>query len=51
MILIAIIIGYVFLSLMMGYIGTKNKVGFYDAFFSSLLLTPILGALLIWNEN
>jgi hypothetical protein len=51
MVLAIISISWIALSLLMGYIGLKRKVGFYDAFFSSLLLSPILGAVLIFNDN
>ena len=51
MVVILIIISWILLSLLLGYIGTKRKVGFYDPFFASLILSPIIGAFMVYRGN
>jgi len=38
---------YVLLSLIIAYLGRKYRFGFWGYFFSSLLLTPIVGCFLL----
>ena len=40
-------IWYFILSLLVGFLGGKRKLGFWGYFFASLLLTPIMGILLV----
>ena len=37
----------IFLSLIIGYLGRKRRIGFWGLTFGSLLLTPIVGLLLL----
>src|SRR5262245_31391831 len=38
---------YIILCLLIGYFGKHKKFGFWGHFFCSLLLTPVIGALLV----
>jgi len=42
-----IILLAVLLSLFIGFLGRRKKLGFWGFFFASLMLTPILGLLLL----
>lgn len=35
------------LSLVIGYLGRRKKLGFWGLFFASLILTPLIGLLLL----
>lgn len=37
----------IFLSFCIGYYGRNRKMGFWGYFFASVLLTPLIGALLV----
>lgn len=37
----------IFLSLIIGYLGRRRRIGFWGLTFGSLLLTPIVGLLLL----
>ncbi len=41
------LIWYVFFSLVIGFLGTNRKFGFWGYFFYSLLFTPFLGIILL----
>lgn len=41
------IISYIFLSLIIGLLGTNRKFGFWGYFFYSLLFTPFLGIIIL----
>jgi uncharacterized membrane protein len=38
---------YVLVSLFIGYLGKKRKMGFWGYFFGSLLFTPFIGIILL----
>jgi hypothetical protein len=38
---------YIGLSLLIGFLGVNRKMGFWGYFFSSMLLSPIMGVLLL----
>ncbi len=44
---IAIPLGYVAISFLVGYLGRNRKMGFWGYFFATLLLTPFIGVLLL----
>lgn len=48
-----VIIGgsYFFLALLIAFFGASRKFGFWGYFFASLLLTPIVGALLVISSD
>jgi hypothetical protein len=39
--------GYIFLAMLMALLGRRRKLGAWGYFFSSILLTPIIGFLLV----
>ena len=38
---------YIFLSIIIGFLGTNRKFGFWGYFFYSLLFTPFLGIIIL----
>ena len=44
MLLLALILG---MSLLVGLLGIKSRLGFWGNFFASVLLTPLVGLLLV----
>lgn len=45
--MILLVTGYVGTCVILGIIGRKRKMGGWGYFFASLILTPIIGALLV----
>ncbi|MBF0138403.1 MAG: hypothetical protein H7833_00845 [Magnetococcus sp. DMHC-1] len=45
--MVAIVLSGIGLSLLIGYLGRKKKMGFWGYFFGSILLTPIIGVILL----
>lgn len=45
------ILYYVLICLIIGLLGMNRKLGFWGYFFTSLLLTPILGILLLFASD
>jgi hypothetical protein len=45
--MIQLYILYILISLLVAWVGQNRKLGFWGYFFASLLLTPLLGALLV----
>lgn len=46
MVLIVPVIGWIFFSFIVGFLGIGRKVGFFGAFFLSLLLSPLIGLII-----
>jgi hypothetical protein len=47
MMLLWLIFLWLFLSLIVGFFGRNRKLGFWGYFFSSIVLTPIIGLLFV----
>ena len=43
--------GWIIFSVVVGFIGSKRKIGFAGAFFLSLMLSPILGLIITLVAN
>ena len=47
----ALIVTYLILFFIVGAIGTNRKIGFWKAFFFSLLLSPVFGAIITFISS
>ena len=49
--ILLVLFSWILLSMVLGYVGIKKKLGFYDPFFISMILSPILGALIVFKGD
>lgn len=45
------ILFYIFMSIIIGLLGTNKKFGFWGYFFYSLLFTPFLGIIILFGSS